>query len=279
MNKENLDKIQGKLEWLTGRWWFILIFILMGTVLPPYASKGYEYSKIGEVSGYILGKALIDHVDPLLYPIFKVIPILLIVFIILLGNRITRLFSVYAGITYILFAILQGVAITERYGIGIVTGNVIMLLVVAGFWLWEAKMRKNDFTPRKFSIWNYWVLPLAFLAFWYPTNLETVHPDFNPLYLFTNPVGLAFCMMTPVYLTMLILYYPKVNIATLRVTSLAGIIIGFWNMVVNFTTPNLWWNGVLHFPLVIISIYGLILSFKKRPLKEKKAKVEKGASA
>jgi len=66
-------------------------------------------------------------------------------------------------------------------------------------------------------------------------------------------------------LTILTLYYPMVNIVTLRVTSLLGIIIGFWNMVVNFLfKPDiLWWNGVLHLPLVFISIYAFILSFRR----------------
>ena len=76
--------------------------------------------------------------------------------------------------------------------------------------------------------------------------------------------ALAFCTMTPVYLGILTLYCPKVNIATLRVTSLVGIIIGFWNMVRNFLIePNMWWNGVLHLPLVFISICAFILSFRK----------------
>jgi len=97
-----------------------------------------------------------------------------------------------------------------------------------------------------------------------------MRPDFNLVYLFTNPAGLAFCTMTPVYPGILTLYYPMVNIATLRVTSLLGIIIGFWNMVGNFLIkPDiLWWNGALHLPLVFISVYALILSFRKISLVE-----------
>jgi len=73
-------------------------------------------------------------------------------------------------------------------------------------------------------------------------------------------------MMTPAYLAILTLYYPKVNIATLRVTSLVGTIIGFYNMMTNFLIDpgKLWWNGVLHIPLVVISIYALVLSLKSK---------------
>ncbi len=268
MCKENYEKIQARLESLTKRWWFILIFIFI-SFLPPYTSKGYEYAEIGNVIRDILGNSLLVSLSPL-YPIFKILPIILIVALIFYGNRVTRFFSIYVGITYVLFALFQGIAITDKYGFGIVTGNVVAMLIVAILWLWEGIVTKNDFTPKRHPIMNYWVVPLALLAFWYPINLETAEPDFNVIYLFTNAAGLAFCTMTPVYLAILTLYYPKVNISVLRITALLGIIIGFWNIVVNFLIkPDiLWWNGVLHFPLVFISIYALILSFRKTQLVE-----------
>jgi len=262
--KRRSRKIQGILESKTRKWWFLLVFILIGTLTPPIVTKGYDPSKTGEIILYILENALIKYCSPL-YPVFKIIPIILIFALILFGNRIGRIFSLYAGINYLLFAFLQGIAITDEYGFGVVTGNFILMILVAIFWFWEAFVNKNDFTPQKLPIIRYWVVPLAFLAFWYPINLESMEPDFNLAYLFTNPAGLAFCAMTPVYLGILTLYHPKVNIVTLRVTSLLGVLIGFWNMVGNFLTePNiLWWNGVLHLPLVFISIYALVLSFRR----------------
>jgi Na+/proline symporter len=82
--------------------------------------------------------------------------------------------------------------------------------------------------------------------------------------------GRAFCMMTPVYVRLLTLYWPKVNIATLRVTSLVGLIIGLYNMFANFAVnpSKRWWNGVLHIPLLVISLYGLILSLKRANTEE-----------
>jgi len=43
------------------------------------------------------------------------------------------------------------------------TGNVITMLVVAGFWFGEVFFDKNDFSPRKISAMRYWVVPPAFL--------------------------------------------------------------------------------------------------------------------
>ena len=71
------------------------------------------------------------------------------------------------------------------------------------------------------------------------------------------------CLMTPVYIAFLSLYHPRLNIATLRVTSTVGLILGFYNVLFTFGMAfrTAWWGGVIHLPLVFLSIYGLILSF------------------
>jgi hypothetical protein len=262
-------KVQRTLELITRKWWFIVVFILLDILLPPIVTKGYDPSKMGEIIPYIILHSLLTS-DSLssLYPIFKILPTILIFALIFSGNRFSRIFSFYVGINYILFAVLQSISITDRYGFAVVSGNFILMLVVALLWFWEVAVNKNDFTPRKINLIRLWVVPLAFLAFWFPLNLESMKPDFNLSYVFTNPVGLAFCNMTPVYLAILILYYPRVNIVTLRITSLLGVIMGFWNVLVNFlfNFDIFWWFGVLHLPLVFISIYALILSFKKTQL-------------
>ncbi|MFO8060851.1 MAG: hypothetical protein R6U70_09410 [Bacillota bacterium] len=74
-------------------------------------------------------------------------------------------------------------------------------------------------------------------------------------------------MMTPVFLTPLILFHPRVNIVTMRVTALAGVIIGLYNLLVNFGLERalLWWMGILHIPLLLISGHALVLSYRTRP--------------
>jgi len=256
-----MEKIQKKLELITRRWWFFLLFIFI-QFIPPYTSKGYEWPEIGMVNLEILSNSLVKTWTAW-YPVFKMIPIILVVSIVFLRNRVSRMFSIYVAITYVLFAFLQSISITEKYGLGVIIINLIMFNLVAIFWFWEAIIGKNDFTPSKQPRERYWIMPFSFLAFWYPIN-NLGKPNFNPLFLFNNLAGLAFCTMTPVYLSILILYHPLVNIATLRVTSLVGLIIALYNLMVNFViNPHLlWWNGVLHLPLLIISAYGLVLSFR-----------------
>lgn len=270
MNVKNFERIQMKLEVITRRWWFFLMFLFI-QFIPTYTSEGYKWTESGAVVGEILSKAILFEYT-VLYPIFKVIPIVLVVSIIFFKNRVTRLFSGYVAVTYVLFAFLQNIAYTEKYGLGILTLNVVMCLIVAAFWFWEIAIQKTDFEPQKQPLWRYWVIPFAFLAFWYPADPATMTPDFNPFYFLTNAAGLAFCMMTPVYLAILTLYYPRVNIPTMRVTGLVGVIIGFYNLLVNFfINPDiLWWNGVLHLPLFMISVYALMLSLKRKSSKDAK---------
>jgi len=265
----NLIHQQGKLDRITRKWWFFGLFALI-QFIPPYASKGYKFpEEWGNVIKHALSNPIVYSYSGL-YPIFKIIPIILLIGIFVFRNKVTRLFSIYVSISYVLFAFGQSIGVTEKYGVAICPINVIMFLAVAAFWIWEAVVVQNEFTPQKQPIWKYWVVPLALLAFWYPLNRQTGMPDFNPVYLFTNGAGLAFCTMTPLYVGVLTLYYPKVNIAALRVTSLVGLIIGLYNMNLNFIMrpSTLWWNGVLHIPLLVISIYGLILSLKRPQLKE-----------
>ena len=254
MNARKIEKVQEKLEAATWKWWFYLIFVLI-QFIPSFAAKGFDISTV-------LQNAIISSVE-IVYPLFKIIPILLVILIVLRKKGVARWFNFYVGISYVLFAILQHVAITEEYGFSIVISNLVMLLIVATFWFWDVFAQKNSFMLVKQPLWKYWVIPLAFIAFWYPLNQDTFMPDFNPVYLFNNAAGLTFCMMTPVYLAILLLHYPQINIATLRVTGLAGIIIASYNLLLNFFMypDTLWWNGVLHIPLLMIS--GAALGQKK----------------
>ena len=112
MKKENLGKIQAKLDLMTRKRWFFLFFILLQFV-PPYASKGYELPEWGFVVGDTMRHGFIFSCSQL-YPIFKVIPIILIISIIFFKNKVVRTFSVYGGITYILFAFLHLIGITKN---------------------------------------------------------------------------------------------------------------------------------------------------------------------
>jgi hypothetical protein len=127
--------------------------------------------------------------------------------------------------------------------------------------VWEVVEEKNDFEIRKHPLWRWWVAPLAVFSFLAPVDANTMLPDFNPLRMLTNEAGLTFCMMTPVVLAVLTLFHPRVNHVILRILGFAGMLLGAVNMVMWFFVESWgWWMGVLHIPLVVISVYAFVLS-------------------
>ena len=266
MNEAQKRRIQIKLESITRRWWFFLLLILL-QFIPSYTSVPIDPSQIGLVIGEALSNALIYNFQSIFF-VFKIIPLVLILAIPFLKNSVTRVFSFYVGISYILFAFLQSIGVSETFGLVIVITNLTMFLLVAVFWFWEGIAIENDFSTPRLTPLKLWVIPFAIVAFWYPINTTAMMPDLNPLGLIANEAGLTFCMMTPVYLAILIIFYPNVNLATFRVTSIIGLIIGFYNFLVNFVWyyDTMFWNGVFHIPLIVLSIYALILAYREKPL-------------
>ena len=123
---------------------------------------------------------------------------------------------------------------------------------------------KNILSFQKPKPWKYLFIPLAILAFLFPMNPITAKPDFNPVYLLTSDSGLAFCSMTPVYLTVLMFMYPKINKVTIRLTSFIGLIFGILAIALAVSNIEyLWWVGVTHLPLFIISLTCFVISLRE----------------
>lgn len=132
------------------------------------------------------------------------------------------------------------------------------------------KVEATDYTFRRQPSWRYWVVPLAVLAFWSPDKPW----DFNPIYFLTSDAPLAFCLMTPVYLSILYLIHPRVNLPALRVTSFIGAMIGVFNIVYSIGSMvgfMRWCSeslclylGFLHTPLLTLSLCCFTLSIREK---------------
>jgi hypothetical protein len=182
------------------------------------------------------------------------------------GLKVGRYVSAFFGILFIFIAFSNHIAVTQSYGLVVVTGNLVSILIVGLFWMWEAYRPHNVYVFQKLAAWRYWVLPFAFMAFWFPMNAEA-SPDFNPSLLLTSSFGVMFCPTTPVVIALLTIIYPNVNKPVLRVTSFVGLVIGLFNLLSFFVMPGYpLWLLILHTPLIFISLYGLLLPIivKKR---------------
>jgi len=249
---------ESKLLKITSKWWFFVGLIMAQMLIWPYSTKNFSFQGIGEMINYTLGYSLQIKISDS-YLFFQIIAITVLLLLFFLKNKFAMIFNVYVFLSYILFAVLQNVAITDKYGLSVVTINVVMFLLVAFSWLMEILKPENDYSFINFDWKKSWMIVLSFFAFWLPLNNGVF--DLNLKHLFLNGSSLTFCMMTPVFLTIMTLNLPSVKIATYRITAIVGIIIGLYNMM-NFQHPDRVDLAIIHLPLLIISLYAAIKSFK-----------------
>jgi len=241
-------------ESLSKKWWSYLLLVLF-FFIPIYATKGYDPRNINIVILDLLKTS--SETYKVAAPFFHIATIIIIILLIIFKNKVRQVFNIYICISFFYFAFAQGVFFTDKYGVAIMGNYVIIFSIIGIYWIWEIIVKQNDFTLPKIPYWKYWVVPFAFLSFWSPVELE-----FRPIYLLTSDYGTTFCFTAPVILAILSLYHPRVNIAVLRVTSFVSLFVGILNMTYIFL-DGIWWLIVLHIPLFVISLYCLILSYKK----------------
>ena len=194
-------------------------------------------------------------------PIFHISTLLIMALIAWKPAKMGRVLAGYMGVNYLIIALAQGMGTTAKYGFVIHTGGMLMYGVLGLVWLVVAVRDELQTSFRSISWQHLSLLPLALLAFWAPyiASGNGVQPDFNPrLLLVSQDYGLAFCFTTPVFLFLLILFFPRVNLLAYRLTAFNGLLYGVFNLT-HWFTPDLRWMGFLHLPLLIISIYALIL--------------------
>jgi hypothetical protein len=257
-----VEQVHRILEAKTRRWWFFVIVITIGYI-PPFSSRNFELVRFMNILRTTLGNSIYYSCKPA-FPVFQTIAIVMLILLACFPTKMSKTFTVYASLCYLLFNI-QNIAITEKYGISVVTMNVILFSLVAAAWAWEAVIAKNDVSRIHQPFWKFIILAVALFAFWSPISPNTGKADFNALYFLTSGSALTFCMMTPVFLAVLIFFYPNVNQVTLRVTGLVGTAIGLVNVIPKLILHqySTWWDGFLHLPLLLLSILGMALSMRK----------------
>ena len=239
---------------------FLLIFValFLCVFLPTYASVPFEQQDMMLVIRDVFIQTSVAYLW--LSPIIHLVTIILIIAIFRYGNKTSRIADAFFGVLFMFLALSNHVAVTENYGLVVITGNVAQIGVVALLWLWDAWKPRNEFVFQRLSLWRYWVIPFAILAFWSPINAD-LSPNFSPLLLLTSSFGVMFCPTTPVVIALLTLIYPKVNKYVLGVTSFVGFLIGIFNVLSLIIMPGYSvWNFVLHLPLIFISLYGLLIT-------------------
>jgi len=241
--------------------WFLIVMIIMAFILPPYAEKGFVAQNIGNIINATLSNSFVRNLLPY-STLFQIVVLIFFVGLILFKNRVGKAFTIFVGISYSLYALVQNIAITDQFGLSMILSNIILCLMTSFVWLSDVRSNKNSYTFNNFNKKNAWLIIVALFCLWWPMDFSGT-PDFNPLYFFTGHVAqsLQFCSMTPIFLIILIYCKPAISLPVYRMTGISGTIIGFWNMM-SFFNPSTVFVGVYHLPLFLISIYVLIDSFK-----------------
>ncbi|MFP4459580.1 MAG: hypothetical protein ACLFSQ_08350, partial [Candidatus Zixiibacteriota bacterium] len=233
---------------ITKKWWFYLIILAAQFLLMPVATKNFSFDKIAEIIPKTLSNSfLMNFVDCFIY--YQSFTITMLILLFLLQNKMKKIFAFYVFVSYLLYAVLQNIAITEKFGLSFVTINIVMFIMVALSWLHEAFHGENSYRFKNIRLYNIWMIPVSAFLLWWPLDWRSLGFDFHIKHLLFNGSTLAFCPMTPIFLTIMTLNIPKINILTYRITSLIGIIIGFYNMI-NFFNPGLNNLAVMHIPLL-----------------------------
>jgi hypothetical protein len=262
---------------MTSRKWFypLVYFILIViSLIPPYTTLPYDPRDTQDV----IASILMASTEP--YRawgwVFHLATLAMIALVALRLKFSGRALAAYFGLNYLVVAALQTHTVTEKYGFALQTGALVGFALLGALWLWVAWHGKLEASFRSVPAWRYLLLPLALLVFWAPLRMEgtAVLPNFDPRLLLTSAdYGLAYCFVTPVFLFLLILFYPKVDSFAFRVTAFNGLLYGLFNLTW-WSSPDTLWMGVLHLPLLVISLVALLLPRLARAGKPKPAAAE-----
>jgi hypothetical protein len=247
------------------RWFYPLIFILLVIIamLPPITQVPYEQCNTQDVIINILMVSLRPYRS--WGWVFHVATLAVVALAVFRPRVAGRALAVYFGMNYLLIAALQTNAVTEKYGFAVHSGALVATALLGALWLWVAWRDRLRVSFDGVPTWRWSLLPLALLVFWSPVALEgnVVTPDFHPLLLLTSPdYGLTYCFVTPVFLFLLILFYPRVDAFAFRVTAFNGVIYGLLNLT-HWFNPDLVWMGVMHIPLLVIPLVALLVSHQE----------------
>ncbi len=198
--------------------------------------------------------------------LFHIVTIILVVWIMVDSRVSGRLLFTFMGVNFIIIALVQSFGATEMYGEVIHTGGLVGFTLLGILWIWAAVKSNNEPLLTNIQWHDMIFLPFVVLSFWAPYKVKAnvVLPDFNPALLFTSPdYGLTFCFTAPVFLYLLFVLFPRINILVYRITAFNSLLYALFD-IAHWFNPDTRWMGVLHLPLLVISIAALIQSRNRK---------------
>ncbi len=241
---------------LVNRVWF-RIFLFF----PLYTQKSYDYAKTTNVISAVLTHPLVTRVAWTL-PLAKLLLLAaaLLPFLVQNGRDVAKPLLVYYALILLIVGIFQNMSPTDEYGFVWITGNTAVILAVMLFCLLDLIGERTRIRHENLDRSRLWVVVPMALAFLMPYAINEaghIQPSFTTQIL-GNEAGVTYCMITPVILGVLLIFSKEVHRPTLSIIAFVGLLFGLLNMSIWFGfQPENWWMGVLHLPLLVLSIFGL----------------------
>lgn len=167
----------------------------------------------------------------------------------------------YYAATLAVMAVFQNTATLDG-GVTIIVGNMVAELVVAGVCLLGLRHTRVTAGLRRERLW---LVPLMAWAWLYPFALdgETVVPG-GWTSVLANGAGLTYCMVTPVIAGTMALRPAAYGRTTRAIVGWLGLIFGILNMMTWFViSPDSWWMGTLHLPLLVVATFLTVTSWRE----------------
>lgn len=251
------------IEYFFDRWWGKAVLLLL-FFISPYSKVHFSPQLTHQVVEEVLKNSII-YTFPIIYASIKIIFAIIVFLLIINRRKFSTLFSLYVSCMFMISALFQNMAYTDNYGFVFLIGNFILVFVLAILWVIQSFSNKENHLKELVGKNKYWLIPLSVLAFWFPIDSTGKVFNFTLLKLITNESMTTFCMITPVVLVISLLFCKRINLFTLTITSYIGTIFGITNMIVWFIlNPKMWAMGILHLPLIIISLYTFIICNSKK---------------
>ena len=110
----------------------ILVVLLICSFLPVFAASPFSQQDSSLVIKEVLMKTSVAYLW--LSPMVHVVTVVLLVALYLYGPRVGRVTDVFFAVLILFIAFSNHIAVTDTYGLAIVTGNLVPILIVGLFW-------------------------------------------------------------------------------------------------------------------------------------------------
>jgi len=250
------------------RVWFKIVLAAL-FFAPAVVETGYDPASTTQLIATVLGRPMTLSA-PMLLPVAKGLLLLVAIVPFFVRGNTSRIVLGYYALALIVTGVFQNMSFTDDYGFAWLLGNTLVEFVVAGYCLADVVRGRSVISQAVMNRGRLWLLVPMAVALLFPYNFasiqqeQVVHPDFG-LALLYNDAGVTYCMITPVILGIMVIFSRGVESGLLSIVSFAAAGFGAFNMVTWFVLqPQSWWMGVLHLPLVVIAVYGLVVARKAR---------------